>query len=139
MTKLEDPEDDILFEGEWLTIQAIRRSNGRMPAVDWWEGLDDRGKARFLAAAANIENTLRSGRPPAGRLEKVRTSQVGLLELRATPAGGTPPHLRLLVVRRGRTLWAANGFTKQENKLSKQDIKLGEGIVSEWMKGGEAR
>lgn len=139
MPKLPMPEDDVLFKGEWLTIRAIRRRNGRMPAVEWWESIDKKGRARFLAAAEIVQNTLRSGRPPAGRLDKVQTSRVGLLELRVTPQGATPPHLRVLVVRRGATLWAASGFTKQRNKLSRQDIQLAEGIVSEWLEEEEQK
>ena len=64
---------------------------------------------------------------------------VGLLELRVTPKGGTPPHLRLLVLRRGQTLWAASGFTKQKNQLERSDIELGEQIAREWLEQGEER
>lgn len=137
MAKLRGGTDDVLYEGEWLTIRAMRRRNGRLPAVEWWESLDERGKAKFLAAAEVVQNTLRSGRPPAGRLEKVRGSKVGLLELRVTPRGGRAPHLRVLVLRRGRTLWAANGFTKQKNELERADVELGERIASEWLGEGD--
>ncbi len=128
-------DDDTLYRGEWLEIRAIRRRNGRMPAVDWYEGLDARGKGRFQAAAKNVEVSLSSGRPPADRLEKVKGSKVGLLELRVTPKGGSPPHLRLLVVRREKTLWAANGFTKQKNRLERGDIEEAERIVREFQEG----
>lgn len=137
MAKLRSGTDDVLYEGEWLTIRAMRRRNGRLPAVEWWESLDKRGKAKFLAAAEVVQNTLRSGRPPAGRLENVRGSKVGLLELRVTPKGGSPPHLRVLVLRREQTLWAANGFTKQKNKLERADVELGERIASEWLGEGD--
>lgn len=110
-----------------------------MPAVGWWEGLAPQGKAKFLAAAKVVETTLRAGRPPAGRLEKVRASRLGLLELRVTPKGGSPPHLRVLVLRRAGTLWAANGFTKQKNELGRADIELGERIAGEWLEGGGKR
>ncbi|GIU97433.1 MAG: hypothetical protein KatS3mg013_1236 [Actinomycetota bacterium] len=136
MSKLCRGTNDTLYAGEWLTIRAMRRRNGHMPAVEWWEALDKQGKARFLAAAAVVENTLRAGRPPAGRLEKVEGSKVGLLEFRVTPKGGRPPHLRLLVLRRERTLWAANGFTKQKNRLQRADLNLGERIANEWLEEG---
>ncbi|HXF36349.1 MAG TPA: hypothetical protein VNO17_04115 [Actinomycetota bacterium] len=110
----------------------MRRRNGHMPAVEWWQSLDNRGKGQFLAAAKIVENTLQRGRPPAGRLDKVAGSKVGLLELRVTMSGATPPHLRLLVLRQGRTLWAAYGFTKQKNHLEKKELKLGERIAREW-------
>jgi hypothetical protein len=42
-------------------------------------------------------------------------------------------------MRRGQTLWAANGFTKQQNKLSSTDIVLGDSIALEWLRmRGEA-
>lgn len=137
MAKSQSGADDVLYEGEWLTIRAMRRRNGRLPAVEWWGSLDKRGRAKFLAAAAVVETTLRTGRPPAGRLEKVAGSEVGLLELRVTPKGGRPPHLRLLVLRQRQTLWAANGFTKQKNQLERADVELGERIASEWLGEGD--
>lgn len=103
-----------------------------MPAKEWAEGLDNRGTGQLLAAATVIETTLRSGRPPAGRAESVRASKLGLWELKVTKPGGTPPHLRVLYVRRRTTLWAANGFTKQTNELSIQDIRQAERILKEW-------
>lgn len=86
-----------------------------------------------MAAATIIETTLRSKRPPAGRAEKVIGSACGLWELKVTKPGSTPPHLRLLYLRRGRTLWAATGFTKQKNKLEPRDIDAGDAVAREWL------
>jgi hypothetical protein len=108
-----------------------------MPAVEWWESLDKRGKGQFLSAARVVENTLRAGRPPAGRLDKVAGSKLGLLEFRVTRRGARPPHLRVLVLRRGQTLWAANGFTKQKNRLERVDVEFGEQIAKEWLQEGD--
>lgn len=115
-------------------MRAMRRRNGSLPAVEWWKDLKEKGKGQFLAAAKTIETTLRSGRPPAGRAEKVQISKQGLWELKVTKPGSTPPHLRVLYLREGRTLWAANGFTKKTNELTHQDVNLSDGITSEWMK-----
>jgi Phage derived protein Gp49-like (DUF891) len=127
-----DSEEDLMFLGDWLAVRAMRRTNGRMPAREWADGLDKRGQGQLLAAAAILETTLRSGRPPGGRAESVKASRMGLWELKVTKPGGTPPHLRVLYVRRDRTLWAANGFTKQTNELSIQDIRGAERILKEW-------
>ena len=132
MTKLPDPEDDLLYQGDWLTVRAMRRRNGHLPAVEWWDGLNEKGKGQFLAAAKTIETTLRSGRPPAGRAEKVQISKLGLWELKVTKPGSTPPHLRVLYVREGQTLWAATGFTKKTNELATKDVETGDTITSEW-------
>jgi hypothetical protein len=115
----------------------MRLPNGRLPAGEWFDGLNKKGRGRFYAAAKLIQNTLRSGRPPVGRAVKVMGSKTGLWELRVTPDGSTPPHLRLLYLRRGQTLWAAIGFTKQKNELQEKDRKTGDRIAIEWMKGGE--
>lgn len=139
MPKLAAEGDDVLYAGDWLTIRAMRRRNGHMPAVEWWQSLDKRGKGQFLAAARIVENTLQSRRPPAGRLEKVAGTKIGLLEFRVTKKGARPPHLRLLVLRQGRTLWAAHGFTKQKNHLEEKDLELGERIAREWREEGNPR
>lgn len=127
------PADDLIYAGEWLTIRAMRRRNGTLPAKEWADGLDKKGRGQLLSAAAIMETTLRAYRPPAGRAEQVKASEMGLWELRVTKAGSTPPHLRLLFLRRGQTLWAAHGFTKQQNKLAARDIAQGDSIALEWL------
>lgn len=79
-----------------------------------------------------VESTLSSGRPPAGRLSKVINSEQGLLELRVTKKGSTPPHLRVFVVRDRRTLWVATGITKTSNELDRRDIGAADGVTEEW-------
>jgi hypothetical protein len=106
-----------------------------MPAKGWVDGLDSRGKARLLAAITVIETSMRSGRPPAGRASRVDQSKQGLWELRVTAAGGSPPHLRIFYLRRGQTLWAAAGFTKQKNGLTKNEIRAGDALAEEWLGG----
>jgi hypothetical protein len=126
------PDDDELYRGDWLTIRAMRRKNGAMPAAEWYDSLEDKGQIQFLSAAKILETSLRYNRPPAGRAEKVAGSRTGLWEMRVTPKGGTAPHLRVLYVREGNTLWAAMGFTKQKNALAKSDITMGDNICREW-------
>jgi hypothetical protein len=109
-----------------------------MPAVAWVNGLDSRGKARLLAAITVLETSMRSGRPPGGRASRVDQSKQGLWELRVTPAGGTPPHLRVFYLRCRQTLWVATGFTKQKNRLTKNEIRAGDAVVEEWL-GGQPR
>jgi hypothetical protein len=133
MAKVLSEEDDLLYDGDWLEIRAMRRRNGDLPAKDWANGLDKRGKGQLMAAAEIIENTLRSGRPPAGRAVKVASSACGLWELKVTKPGGTAPHLRLLYLRHGRTLWAAVGFTKQKNRLEQRDVDAGDAVATEWL------
>lgn len=130
--KLVPSEADVLYRGEWLTVRAIRRPNRRMPAREWLDRLDSRGRGQFLAAAHAIETSLRSGRPPAGRAQQIKNSSEGIWELRVTKQGSTPPHLRAFYVRNGRTLWVATGITKKQNRLQQRDIDEADRIVAEW-------
>ena len=122
----------MLYEGDWLIVRAMRRKNGSLPAVEWYESLASKGVGQFLASAQVMETSVRSGRSAAGRSEKVRISRTGLYELKVTKPASTPPHLRALYIRVDKTLWVANGFTKQKNELEKSDVLLGDSIVEEW-------
>lgn len=134
MTKLLlDDKSDVLVQGEWLTVRAMRRSNGRLPAKEWARGLDKRGRAKLAAAVANLENSLRYGRPTTGRTVKVRGARIDLWEPRITPRGASPPHLRLIYRPERRTLWAAHGFKKQTNELTTRDIEAAEAVAREWL------
>lgn len=124
-------KDRIFYVG-WLAVCAIRRPNGRSPAWEWYEDLDKRSKAKVISACKTMETTLRSGRPPAGRANKVENSTQGVWELRITRKGSTPPHLRALYVREGRVLWVAHGLTKQQNELKQRDIDFADSVVAEW-------
>jgi putative component of toxin-antitoxin plasmid stabilization module len=132
MAKLPDDDDDVLYPGEHFVIRAMTRRNGRRPAKEWLQSLEKAHRGRFLAAAQIMENTLRSGRPPAGRAGKIATSREGLWELRVTPQGGDPPHLRLTYLRDGNTLWAATGFTKTTNELETSDIRQADNVTRDW-------
>jgi hypothetical protein len=138
MTKVVPPGDDILYRGEWLTIRAMRRISGSLPAAEWYDGLNEKGRGQFQAVAGVMETTLRSGRPPAGRAEYLPLSKQGLSELKVTKPGSSAPHLRVLFKRDGRTLWAACGFTKQKNQLTRKEIRQGDSIAAEWSEGRDA-
>ena len=98
----------------------------------WYEGLEPRLKARVMARLDNISNALQSGRPDQA-LAVLRDSRIGLLEMRVTPAGGRPPHLRLFVLRRGMTLWAAGGMKKQANRIKPGDWRSAENLALAWL------
>ena len=136
MAKVSGEEDDALYRGEWLTIRAMRTSNGRLPAKEWLDGLQKTDYGKFLAAAKVMETTLRVNRPPAGRAETIQGSSQGLWELRITPKGKKGgPHLRMAYRREARTLWVAHGFTKQSNKLDTRDIRTADSVAEQWKEG----
>src|SRR5438874_987493 len=116
MAKVNDDNDDLICRVEGLEVRAMRHRNGKYPAKEWADALDNRGTGQLHAVARIVANSLDTGRSPAGRLSKIPGSRHGLYELRVTPAGGTPPHLRLLCIRKGRILYAAHGLTKTQNR-----------------------
>jgi len=115
----------------------MQRQNGTLPAKDWYEGLDKRGKGQVAAAVGVLESTILRGRPPAGRAEKLNLSACGLWELKPTKPGGKPPHLRMMFLREGNVLWAAIGFSKQKNRLTAGEINAGDAAAREWLERRE--
>jgi hypothetical protein len=128
--------EDVIFSGFSFSIRAIRRANGRMPAIEWFDGLDKKAKVKVLATAANVDKYMDRGRPTNAVLDFVKGSHNRLVEFRATRKGARPPHLRLLGLLEGRTFWAATGFKKGKNDLLDTDINKAERIAADWKKRG---
>jgi hypothetical protein len=104
-----------------------------MPAAEWYDDLEDKGLGQFIAACRILETSFQSGRSTGGRWEKVGSlSKQDLREFKVTKPGSTAPHLRCLGVRDGQTVWLAVGFTKQKNKLTRQEIASGDSVTKEW-------
>src|SRR5437588_493915 len=117
-----------------LELRAMTLGSGEMPAMDWYRQLDKKGIGQLHAALAIIETSFLSGRAPAGRTELIARSKFKLLEVRVTRPGATPPHLRLFVLRRRMTLYAACGITKKDNELKKRDIDEADRITATWLR-----
>ena len=126
------PNADLILTSGPLELRAMDDGSGGYPAMRWYEGLEPRLKARVMARLDNISNSLQGGRPDQA-LAVLRGSRAGLLEMRVTPAGGRPPHLRLFVLRRGMTLWAAGGMKKQANRVKPGDWRSAENAALEWL------
>jgi hypothetical protein len=134
------PADDVLFEGRFFSVRAIRQGS-RLPAKDWVDGLERADLAKFMAKVTRVDRYLESGVPTVETFGVVGASTVGLVEFRITPKKGKAPHLRMLGllyrVGRGVTYWAALGFKKQKNQLTKREIEVAEAMAARWK--GEAR
>jgi len=110
---------DVLFKGADVTFRAMRTKKGQFPAMEWLEGLDEGSQGRFERAAQQVEVDIRDGRQ-SGRTEVVADSEHRLLEIRVTRKGaGRGPHLRMLGLREGNTIWVAAGFKKQTTGCGK--------------------
>jgi hypothetical protein len=115
--------DRLLLTIEQLTFYAIETAPGQFPAHEFIENLDDVGKLHLRVAARILATTLATGRPPAGRSERVRGSTTGLYELRLTPPGRRGAHARLLYIREGNAIRCVRGVLKRE-RLRRRDIQL---------------
>lgn len=124
--------EDLLYHGTFLQIRAMRRRNGTLPAKAWFDDLDPKDVVKLEVAAKMVETNLQLKRTVPGRLDMLDTDP-RLLEIKVTRPGAGPPHLRMLGVRRENTLWIANGFSKQTNKLDARDIAEAVRITREWL------
>jgi hypothetical protein len=120
-------EDSPFYVGEWLNFQTISDQAdqfvGRLTDSEWND---------FVVAATILENSLRSGRPPSGRAERVEGSRVGLWELKITPPGRRGPQLRVLYIRERRTILCAWGCEKRRSAIPRRAVTLAEGVVKAW-------
>jgi hypothetical protein len=117
-----------IYKGEWLNFNTISKQ-----ANEFLIGLSDSEWNDFVVAATILETSLRSGRPPSGRAERIEGSS--LWELKVTPPGRRGPHLRLLYVRQGRTILCAYGIKKRQSAIRRRDIELATRVVRSWRLG----
>jgi hypothetical protein len=111
----------LIHQGKWFRFRAASKQ------VDaFLTGLSGRDLTDFKVAARILENSVQSGRPPAGRSERIRGSKKGLFGLRITPPGRKGPHLRMLYVLRGREVVCLRGLTKTQSSIPRREIKLAE-------------
>jgi hypothetical protein len=103
-----------------------------MPAKEWYERLERRSQATFQACADSLNKSFKIGRPDRHLLYKLEgKNPLKLHGIRVTKPR-TRPHLRLLCVWEGQTLWTTHGFKKQKNETPRREIKRAEAIVHEW-------
>lgn len=125
----------IFHTSEHLSFISIEHPAGTFAAQAFIQSLPVTGLRDFVVAARILATSLRSGRPPAGRSERIAGSRAGLYELRITPPGRKGPHARLLYFREGNTIVCARGVLKRE-RLSRREIQLAERAVDEYRARG---
>lgn len=124
-------KDDLIHICEQLTFRAIETAPDNYPARAFIDNLDATGLRDFHVAARLLATSLASGRPPAGRAERIAGTRCGLFELRITPPGRRGPQARLLYVQERSTIWCVRGVVKRE-RLHRTDIELAERTVKTW-------
>lgn len=128
-------EDNLIITVGDLTFRALETSDGAYPAKRFLEDLPERDWRKFLSAARLVAQALEPGSGLSGRLERVQGSRVGLLELKVTAPGSPGPQLRILCIRKGRTIWCTRGLVKRE-RLPRREVELAEAAARRYLGGG---
>jgi hypothetical protein len=121
------------FVGDRITFQVI--PDGAIS--DWVYALRGKSRGRFEAAIRIVDRMLAAGAGSAGRLSKVRGSEAGLLLLRVTRTGDSPPHLRVFCLRRGNVLWFVHAFEQKSGTLPKSQLRRAERLAREFLEHEE--
>lgn len=127
-----DERNDVLWNSANLTIRAMRDGD-RLPAIEWFNSLDDDDQERFLAASMNLENSRRSGRPTSRRIRPIASSDCGVHMFRVTLPRSRPPHLRLLHLQREETMWAALGASCTRDLPTSEERARADDITRRWL------
>lgn len=114
-------EPPAIFEGTCLTIHLITAQ-----AEEFFGGLDTRERRDFKVAATILDSSLRQGRPPGGRSERIQGSDAGLFELRITPPRRRGPKARALYICEGPRLLVVRGLRKARRAIPRREIELGD-------------
>lgn len=123
-----------IFSGRCISIHSITEQfNGFFAEFDKREHRD------FRVAAAILDTSLRKGRSPGGRSERVEGSRAGLFELRITPPGRRGPHTRALYVCEGPALLIVRGVHKAQRGIRKREIELADRAALAWQEHGDER
>jgi hypothetical protein len=112
----------------------MRRTNGSLPAKRWYDGLEEKGQAGLLSAAATWHISRTTSRPGSGyRYSPVRGSKHRLQELRATRIGTVGGHpARAFALCRGNVVWIASGISKQDTRLKRPAVEYADLVTGEW-------
>jgi hypothetical protein len=124
-------DDDIIFRKS-VTIRSIPDRRGRFQAKDWLLSLSLRDQRRAQAGLESFDVGFASKRGYAGRLEKIKGSRNGVLELKLTRGGTRGPQLRLLGVWRAGTFFVALGLMKTSRAIKRSDVGLADDRVDAW-------
>jgi hypothetical protein len=117
------------FSGDRMMFRTIPLGE----IASWVDALRGKGRGRFDAAVRVVDRMPTAGAGTAGRLSKVRGSKVGLLLLRVTRAGDSPPHLRVCCIRRGDVIWLVHGFEQKARRLPESEIRRAERLAREFL------
>jgi hypothetical protein len=94
--------------------------------------LDEHAWNRFVNAARSVVLSFETGRPAAGRTEKIKGSAPGLFELRIDLAGRPGPQRRLICVREGSRVLCIRGLTKSQRKLPRGEVEIAVREITEF-------
>jgi Phage derived protein Gp49-like (DUF891) len=110
-----------IFSGACIDIYTYTSQSERFFAT-----LTTREEKDFRVVATLLDRTVRIGRSPGGRAERIEGSEAGIWELRVTPPGRRGPHTRCLYLCDGRDILVLRGLRKAERGIPRGEIELAE-------------
>jgi hypothetical protein len=124
----------VVYEFESYAFQPLTEQADqylrRLGEVEW---------NQFIVAAQILVTCLRTGRPAAGRSQRVRCSAPGLFELRLNRAGSPGPQRRMLCIREGRRILCVRGFDKSRRGIPRREIEIAVREVEAYRKRADER
>jgi hypothetical protein len=123
-----------IFSGRCISIHSITEQFDR-----FFLELDGRERRDFKVAATILDASLRKGRSPGGRSERVEGSRAGLFELRITPPGRRGPHTRALYICEGPALLIVRGVHKAQPGIRQREIGLADLAALSWRERSDER
>jgi hypothetical protein len=93
-------------------------------AEEFLLGLEEGHWVQFTVAAQVLANSLRRGVTPAGRSERIRSSEPGMFELKLNLPGTPGPQRRLICIRERQKILCVRGLAKRQSRLPAGDIEI---------------
>ncbi len=118
-------------------IDTITKANGNCPSQEFYDGLEKKVRAKFIAIFDGIESSADGTLHDTDKLEKLHGKHThDLWEMKVFHNGRW---YRFLCYRDGRAWKLTHGFTKNTNKTPPNEIERGVEILKEYLRTKEVK
>ncbi len=118
-----DFECDPLVSGPCASVAYAHRANGKKPAKDYIDSLEQDDLAKLAKSFVKIAQVMRISNPE--KFRKLGGTSGKIYEFKVHPG------IRILCFQQGRTWYLTHGFNKQTGKTPLREILRAETIMSE--------